>query len=564
MKSKKTAWSENQNILTEIEKIALDAKGSGFSEEFLYQVCCEAESVAAMIDCNEIQAVLFSLVFNLNFTNNSVDIDCLSKYLDCTPIMVARYINDLEGLCKMKILRYENSPSRQRRQRENSLDRVAYYVNRKVLDALLNNQIYVPESDEASDNYDLMSKIIGSMNDRDKGQLTWEEMAEEVRAILDENYRLPFVMELNRFNLQINELLILFWVCDEFLDGREASDFSDVIKSIFPDFRTQLEIRKEFLDGSNDLIQKGLVTLEDGYFRSDRNIILTERTLDILLGNDKAAFLKKSEKKASDVIFAREIESKRLYFNENEERQLTFLTKSLMPANYKKLVRRLRQEGMKAGFCALFHGIPGVGKTESVFQIAKHTGRDIKMVTISETKSMWFGQSEKLIKNIFDQYRRQVEKSAITPILLFNEADGILSSRKQIGSSPVDQTENAIQNILLQEMENLEGIMIATTNLTQNLDKAFERRFLYKILFNKPGSMNRINIWKDRVRGLTMVQRNEISSLYDFTGGQIDNISRKLMIHEILNGSPDYNLLKQFCEEERLEETRYTKIGFLM
>jgi SpoVK/Ycf46/Vps4 family AAA+-type ATPase len=70
---------------------------------------------------------------------------------------------------------------------------------------------------------------------------------------------------------------------------------------------------------------------------------------------------------------------------------------------------------------------------------------------------------------------------------------------KSIGSGNVDQTENAIQNIILEEMENLDGILIATTNLTENLDKAFERRFLFKIRFDKPTLEAKTNIWKDKI-----------------------------------------------------------------
>jgi SpoVK/Ycf46/Vps4 family AAA+-type ATPase len=99
-----------------------------------------------------------------------------------------------------------------------------------------------------------------------------------------------------------------------------------------------------------------------------------------------------------------------------------------------------------------------------------------------------FGESEKKIKEIFDQYRDYAENSEIAPILLFNEADAVIGKRMEFtgDSRAVDQTENAIQNIILQEIENLKGILIATTNLTENMDNAFERRFLYKIEFSNP------------------------------------------------------------------------------
>jgi SpoVK/Ycf46/Vps4 family AAA+-type ATPase len=66
-----------------------------------------------------------------------------------------------------------------------------------------------------------------------------------------------------------------------------------------------------------------------------------------------------------------------------------------------------------------------------------------------------------------------------------------------------DKMNNAMQNIILQEMETLDGIMIATTNLTDNFDPAFERRFLYKILFKTPETEVKTKIWKSMVNELT-------------------------------------------------------------
>jgi SpoVK/Ycf46/Vps4 family AAA+-type ATPase len=60
---------------------------------------------------------------------------------------------------------------------------------------------------------------------------------------------------------------------------------------------------------------------------------------------------------------------------------------------------------MRTGFACIFSDPPGTGKTETVYQIARKTDRDIMLVNIAETKSMWFGESEKLIKSVFDRYR---------------------------------------------------------------------------------------------------------------------------------------------------------------
>lgn len=87
------------------------------------------------------------------------------------------------------------------------------------------------------------------------------------------------------------------------------------------------------------------------------------------------------------------------------------------------------------GFACLFYGAPGTGKTETVYQLSRLTGRNIMVVDVPQIKSKWVGESEKNIKALFDRYREQVKRAKHTPILLFNEADAIIGIRKNGASS---------------------------------------------------------------------------------------------------------------------------------
>lgn len=232
--------------------------------------------------------------------------------------------------------------------------------------------------------------------------------------------------------------------------------------------------------------------------------------------------------------------------------------------NFSTIQERLEKQGMRKGFACLFHGSPGTGKTETVYQLARLTKRDIMFVDIAQSKSMWYGESEKIIKRIFDKYRGYVKSCKTTPILLFNEADAIIGKRKEANSNSVAQTENTIQNIILQEMENLDGIMIATTNLTQNLDSAFERRFLFKINFQKPKPKVKAKIWKAMLPSLSQKEALELSERFDFSGGEIENIVRKCTIDSILNNmKPSIEKIRMYCETERIHNNISTnRIGF--
>lgn len=113
-------------------------------------------------------------------------------------------------------------------------------------------------------------------------------------------------------------------------------------------------------------------------------------------------------------------------------------------------------------------------------------------------------------------------------------------------------------------MESLEGIMIATTNLTQNLDKAFERRFLYKIEFSKPNVDAKLAIWRSMMPSLSEEVASELASSYDFSGGQIENIARKRTVEMIIDGNePEIEMLHSYCQCEHLHQTqKRNKIGY--
>ncbi|MDR2382982.1 MAG: ATP-binding protein, partial [Prevotellaceae bacterium] len=264
-----------------------------------------------------------------------------------------------------------------------------------------------------------------------------------------------------------------------------------------------------------------------------------------------------------DILLHDSLAVKQMFYNEKERLQVEQLTDLLQEENFVGVQKRLKEKDMRIGFACLFHGAPGTGKTETVYQIARQTGRNIYLVDISETKSMWFGESEKKIKAVFEKYQSLVKSEKIMPILLFNEADAVIGKRKEGNSSAVAQTENAIQNIILQEMENLEGIMIATTNLTQNLDKAFERRFLYKIEFEKPNNEAKRHIWQSIIPALQDNDAAELSRRFDFSGGQIENIARKCTIDTIISGEePNFDALVFHCKNELLTNNR-NPVGFI-
>jgi SpoVK/Ycf46/Vps4 family AAA+-type ATPase len=324
---------------------------------------------------------------------------------------------------------------------------------------------------------------------------------------------------------------------------------------------------RDLRDGDHTLMEMQFIENTNANGFGDRESFkLTDKAKKELL--EELDIKQKQGKSKKGLLVSGSLTEKKLFYNDKEAEKIRELTALLKQENFKAVKERLSMNGMRNGFACLFYGAPGTGKTETVYQIARETGRNIMPVDISETKSMWFGESEKKIKEVFDRYKSAVEASdaagELAPILLFNEADAVIGKRLNLGTerNGPAQTENAIQNIILQEIENLTGILIATTNLTQNLDKAFERRFLYKIEFEKPDLSARKSIWQSIIPALSDTDAGVLASRYDFSGGQIENIARKRTVDNIISGSePGLDSLLSYCKDESLVKTD-PRVGF--
>lgn len=185
------------------------------------------------------------------------------------------------------------------------------------------------------------------------------------------------------------------------------------------------------------------------------------------------------------------------------------------------------------------------------------------MVDAAELKSKWFGESEKQIKQLFSDYEELVKSYDVCPILLFNEADAVINKRATNVEDVCSKIENTCQNIIMQAMETFSGILIATTNLTENMDTAFERRFLYKIKFEKPCHQVRQKMWQSMIPELTANDALMLSQNYDFSGGQIENIARKTIVDSILfDFEPSLFNVSKLCQEERVIHSNNHPIGF--
>ena len=153
------------------------------------------------------------------------------------------------------------------------------------------------------------------------------------------------------------------------------------------------------------------------------------------------------------------------------------------------LVRMGGQDGrFRNGYRALFYGPSGTGKTFAACILGKETNKDVYRVDLSMVVSKFIGETEKNLELVFA--RAESKKW----ILFFDEADALFGKRANVRDAH-DKYANQEVSYLLQRIEDYDGLVILATNMKNNIDEAFIRRFNAVLKFSMPDAEERKKIW---------------------------------------------------------------------
>ena len=542
---------ENFTLASAFEMIYEESCDSKLSPEF-YDKCNDAINfVSKVLNITHFQSIMLAILAN---SNDSKSLNAMSSYTKCSPIRFRIHKEELNDLHYRDFVQW-------------SMERFSsgYRIRDEFMKAIIDNAPYTPKKYEDYTAYDVYTKITKWIEMLKRDEELYEDMVKNVRRLLEATKHLTFSKDLLTSELDnLAVMVILFTAMDKIENNSDYISSSEILR-IFPE---ESGIKSFiFVLNANTciLIKKGWIEnyTVNGMVEPDK-FCLTDKILETTLVELKEHIDIKHETISNSLLMPDAIVEKSMYYNERELEEIERLTKLLSIDRFKDIQQRLKEANMRTGFTCLFYGSPGTGKTETVLQLSRKTGRPIFQVNISEMKSKWVGESEKKIQGLFCKYEAMVKKYDICPILLFNEADAIINKRSNNTDAAVDKMENACQNIILQAMENLSGIMIATTNLTNNLDSAFERRFLYKICFDKPTVATRKQIWNAMLPSLSGEEARRLAESYDFSGGQIENIARKQIVDSILYGqNQDISHVRSYCQSEKIRNSNNKRIGFV-
>lgn len=382
-------------------------------------------------------------------------------------------------------------------------------------------------------------------------------------------------------DLNEQERMIFLALLKEEYAGSDDSirDMNSLITLVSSDDYEKIKFRS-LLDESSKLIANDLIDYDEmltPFGGINRNFYIPEKILyrishpakketrrskiklDMLISEQEMFELIEPKKSLDDVVL-----------NDKTKETLEMLLRQVD----KKVLDRLKKWGIKdkkksIDARIIFYGAAGTGKTITALALAKSLKRQVLSFDCSKILSMYVGESEKNVRKIFDDYKDLCIKTRSQPILLLNEADQFLSNRISGQISGSDKMHNQMQNIFLEQIENFDGILIATTNLLDNIDKAFSRRFNYKIEFLKPDEKKRLILWEKLLPETLPLDKDidmkKLASA-NLTGGQIElvikNTAYKLaIVDEPLFKTEDF--IEEILKEEKSMFDKDKKVGFL-
>ena len=548
------AYAELPPLTAGLDRIYRKVSSEGYSDESAAVLEKEINAVSERFGISSKAAILLAAILEKS-SRNGCDEDDMARYIGCSFIEFIGFLSALREMEDRSIICRSGQGN-------------YFVVSREAFKAIEKDTDFIPLKRSGLTADELFSRFRLCYSKFERGNIDCDRLLEELEQLISYNQQLEFCAKtseaLSNPNFCDSEKRFFLTLCNRYVGHGDKSIPIERLVQLTDYMEDEQRVRRSLASGRSDLQRSGLVTFggEEGFQDTD-SLALSEEVRRTFFTEISPA--REPSVKCRDLIPCSAIKPRELFYDGKVREQMDRLAGLLDPVSFAGVQERLGEMGMRKGFAVLFSGSAGCGKTAGAYELARLTGRDIYAVDVSELKSKWVGDSEKIVKRVFTTYRQMCRTSERSPILLFNEADAIFAKRMQNPQDSVDQMMNSIQNICLDAIENLEGILIATTNLASNFcDDAFARRFIFKLEFTRPTAETRAKIWRSMIGSISEEDAITLASRYDFSGGNIENIARKAAVGYVLGGTTaGLEELTGYCEEETLSSQRTgRRIGF--
>lgn len=568
-------FEANNSLLSSVEQLSYAAQLNGFNDANCKEMIVDIQNatdksllhaVGKAFSLTIPEALLFSVCVNLWVEKQSLSREVLSEALQLKGMAWLKLQPLLLGLQYKSLLQFKKVVDRGK----GPAKLWQYTVPHEVVKFIQRDgKKFVQPKLKVESEWDFLQKVFALLEGRQAQPEARAYYEQKVDALLEVAHeKVPFVKVMRQRGFPRGLVLMCCYLqYVQRIGRRTALDIYSAANIAYQRESAKQQLIADLQSGKHRLVQAGLITVTEDEERKVPVVHFTE-----------AEAVNNSKKGAKNTLPPEQLEALKLYtptsmaghqklvYDEATARILESVENALHADKYAQLKERLKAAGLPAGMTVLLQGAPGVGKTAWAVQLAAISNRPLYEVDIATIKSPWLGETEKMVRKVFEEYREVQSQLQLDPILLFNEADALLLRRFGANghNATIQHMYNAMSDILLEELERFEGILIATTNVAVMLDEAFERRFLYRVELKAPDATSRQRIWKQKFAELPAAWIQTLAAL-QLTGAQIDNVRRKYISFQVLHdASPDFEMLLSWTRDEAKSVFNRPKAGYVV
>lgn len=541
-------------ILTLTEHLFMRCKGKGYKSLAVKSLESSFELMDTYFKVGHSSCLtLVPIIYSSAMGMGQMEVSDINKWLECPLSNMGTLHDSLGNLLRVGLI-------------TKSYDRneiPKYALKQKTLHCLLKNKAIPSLQTQEKSLSSFLEQLSNLLESFESDEIEEGLFYSQADLLLEDFSSIKELSTIRDLDLTTQDrYLFLLVVTECILNEKSGADVDEIMKKLCFSTIRRKKASDALLKKKHPLIQKKLLAFTYGNYISVEWMILGDYASQIFLGEENVD--KRKLIPTRGVLIKPDSSNEQtLFYNNKEKETLDRILHSLSPEGLKDLFAQYKRKNQPESLTVLLQGGPGVGKTSSVYDLARKTGRIVYQVEIDKIHDMFVGESEKNVAKIFSEYEILKSEQDQCPILLLNECDNLLKSRINHERSSVDQMANNLTTLMLEKMENFSGILFSTINQI-HFDEAFYRRFLYKIEINKPVPETRLQIllhlFPDIDRGLASI----ISERYNLTGANIGNLQRKYIVLSMSDKDVKIDdCIEDLCREELfIQSDRVVISGF--
>lgn len=409
-----------------------------------------------------------------------------------------------------------------------------------------------------------------------------DDVSTELSSLMDEFEQLEEIKYLKGERLCPEELtILLFTVARQSIFGDTKVAMERIFRVAINDNFSRYYYQNDIIEKRSPLITNDLLEFAPDEFMNSLQI--TEKIFKALnLAEKKSA---KQFTTGSDLV--KLIMPDKIKFQEGmiyeDSLNINFLDQLISEEGYIKAMKRLEEEKAETKqIVAILYGRSGLGKSQTIRNLAAKYNRPILQVNLSQVKDAFVGNTEKNVEECFKIYKKAVKHFEYykdidgvkvgpygTPLYFLDEIDSLLPQRSATGEgSSVGNMYSNMVGIFLTELERVNGIVLLASNLPGAIDTSFHRRINFKFEFGSFSKKNQVKTLELYFKDFAHEVLEEVASNGDLTPGNIVNIRKAYVLESIFKDFESENDKKKVLtdlvsRELILQKSNRKPIGFI-